>query len=149
MAEKPAPRLLVVRLYPCALGTYPLPVSNSLAIAELSELGANRVQAALELEKSAIEALRSHSPLEVEVYRYGRPALLTTRAQLPAEGFIEDNRANAFSIRADKRQGLFRLYAKSALSIPHVAGTSDYYDLTQARWNEPETNTFNFEGSWL
>ena len=129
--------------------TYPLPVSNSLAIAELSELGANRVQAALELEKSAIEALRSHSPLEVEVYRYGRPALLTTRAKLPAEGFIEDNRANEFSIRSDKRQGLFRLYAKSALSIPHVAGTSDYYDLTQARWNEPETNTFNYEGSWL
>ena len=84
-----------------------------------------------------------------EVYRDGRPALLTTRAKLPAEGFIEDNRANEFSIRADKRQGLFRLYAKSALSIPHVAGTSDYYDLTQARWNEPETNTFNYEGSWL
>ena len=129
--------------------TYPLPVANSLAIAELSDLGVNRVQAAIELEKDSIEALRSHSLLELEVYRYGRPALLTTRATLPAEGEIEDNRSNAFSIRSDKRQGLTRLYAKSVLSIPHVAGTADYYDLTQARWKEPETNTFNFESSWL
>ncbi|MBO5722737.1 MAG: U32 family peptidase [Lentisphaeria bacterium] len=129
--------------------SYPLPVANSLAVAELAELGADRVQAALELEKDSIEALRSHSVLEMEVYRYGRPALLTTRAVLPAEGEIEDNRANKFSIRQDKRLGLTRLYAKSVFSIPHVAGTSDFYDLTQARWNEPEQNTFNYESSWL
>ncbi len=129
--------------------TYPLPVANSLAVEELAELGANRVQASIELEKSSIEALRGNSPLELEVYRYGRPALLTTRATLPAEGEIEDNRANKFSIRSDKRQGLTRLYAKSVFSIPHVAGTSDFYDLTQARWNENETNTFNFDKDWL
>ncbi len=129
--------------------TYPLPVANSLAVAELADLGVNRVQASLELEKTSIEELRSHSPLELEVYRYGRFALLTTRATLPAEGEIEDNRANKFSIRSDKRQGLTRLYAKSVFSIPHVAGTSDFYDLTQARWNEQETNSFNFDGSWL
>ena len=129
--------------------TYPLPVANSLAAAELAVLGVNRVQASLELEKSSIEELRDHSPLELEIYRYGRFALLTTRATLPAEGEIEDNRANKFSIRSDKRQGLTRLYAKSVFSIPHVAGTSDFYDLTQARWNEPETNSFNFETSWL
>ena len=129
--------------------TYPLPVANSLAVAELAALGVNRVQASLELEKSSIEALRDHSALELEIYRYGRFALLTTRAALPAEGEIEDNRANKFSIRSDKRQGLTRVYAKSVFSIPHVAGTSDFYDLTQARWNEPETNSFNFETSWL
>ena len=122
---------------------------NSLAIRELSELGVQRVQAALELERSSIEELRKHSTLELEVYRYGRPALLTTRATLPAEGDIEDNRANKFSIRSDKRQGLTRLYARSVFSIPHVAGTADFYDLTQARWNEPETNTFNFDKEWL
>ena len=129
--------------------TYPLPVANSLAVSELAELGVHRVQASVELEKSSIEALRDHSMLEMEVYRYGRPALLTTRATLPAEGEIEDNRANKFSIRSDKRQNLTRLYAKSVFSIPHVNGTSDFYDLTQARWNEPETNTFNFDKDWL
>ena len=129
--------------------TYPLPVANSLAAGELAAYGVQRVQAALEMEKSAIEALRDHSPLELEVYRYGRPALLTTRAILPAEGEIEDNRSNSFSIRSDKRQNLTRLYAKSVMNIPHVAGTSDYYDLTQARWNENENSTFNFESSWL
>ena len=124
-------------------------MANSLAVDELTELGAHRVQASIELEKASIEALRDHSALEVEVYRYGRPALLTTRATLPAEGEIEDNRANAFSIRSDKRQNLTRLYAKSVFSIPHVNGTSDFYDLTQARWNEPEMNTFNFDKDWL
>ena len=128
---------------------YPLPVSNSLAVAELAQLGATRVQAALELEKSGIEALRDHSTLELEVYRYGRPALLTTRAILPTEGDIEDNRANKFSIRSEKRLNLTRLFAREVFSVPHVAGTSDYYDLTQARWNEPETGTFNFEKDWL
>ncbi len=129
--------------------SYPLPVANSMAAAELKSWGVKRIQAAVELEKSSIEALRDHSPLELEVYRYGRPALLTTRAVLPVEGNIEDNRGNEFSIRSDKRQMLTRLYAKSVFSIPHVAGTSDFYDLTQARWNEQETNTFNFEGDWL
>ena len=129
--------------------TYPLPVANSLAVAELAALGVIRVQASLELEKSSIEELRDYSPLELEIYRYGRFALLSTRATLPADGEIEDNRANKFSIRSDKRQGLTRVYAKSVFSIPHVAGTSDFYDLTQARWNEPETNNFNFESSWL
>ncbi|MBR2358785.1 MAG: DUF3656 domain-containing protein [Lentisphaeria bacterium] len=129
--------------------TYPLPVANSLAAAELADWGVSRVQASLELEKLGIEELRNHSPLALEVYRYGRFALLTTRASLPAEGEIEDNRGNKFSIRFDKRQNLTRLYAKSVFSIPHVAGTSDFYDLTQARWNESETNSFNFETSWL
>ncbi len=129
--------------------TYPLPVANSLAATELADWGVNRVQASLELEKSSIEDLRSHSPLALEVYRYGRFALLTTRAALPAEGEIEDNRGNKFSVRFDKRQNLTRLYAKSVFSIPHVAGTSDFYDLTQARWNEQETNSFNFETNWL
>ena len=128
---------------------YPLPIANSLAVDELAALGVDRVQAALELEKESIEALRKQSCLELEVYRYGRPALLTTRAVLPVEGDIEDNRANKFSVRSEKRLGLTRLYARSVFSIPHVAGTADYYDLTQARWNEAETNTFNFEKDWL
>ncbi len=129
--------------------TYPLPAANSLAILELRALGAARVQAALEMEREAIEALREHSTLPLEVYRYGRPALLTTRATLPAENEIEDNRGNKFSIRTDGRLGVTRLYAKAVFSIPHVAGTADYYDLTQARWNEPETAEFNFGGGWL
>ena len=129
--------------------SYPLPVANSLAVDELAELGCHRVQAAVELEKTSIEELRKHSVLELEVYRYGRPALLTTRATLPMEGDIEDNRANKFSIRSEKRLGLTRLYARSVFSIPHVSGTADFYDLTQARWREAETNTFNFEKDWL
>ncbi len=143
--------LALLRDYPDAtiVTSYPLPVANSLAALELSRFGVAQVQAALELERDAIEALRAHAPLPLEVYRYGRPALLSTRATLPAEGEIKDNRGNAFSVRADSRQRITRLYAKAAFSIPHVPGTSDFYDLTQARWGEQETAEFNFSTGWL
>ena len=123
--------------------------ANSLAAAELRRLGVARVQASVELDRAGLEALRDHSVLPLEVYRYGRPALLTTRASLPMAGELRDNRGNTFSVRPDERQKLTRLYARAVFSIPHVAGTSDFYDLTQARWDEKETSEFNFGSGWL
>ena len=127
---------------------YPLPVTNSLAVDELRRFGVSRVQASPELEREAIEALRDHAGLPLEVYRYGRPALLTTRAALPVEGEIRDNRGNTFSIRPDSRQKLTRLYAKAVFSVPRIPGTGDFYDLTQARWGEKESSDFNFTKGW-
>jgi len=127
---------------------YPLPAANSLAMAELRRFRVTQVQASVELDRPGLEALRDHAVLPLEVYRYGRPALLTTRAALPVEGELRDNRGNTFSIRPDGRQRLTRLYAKAVFSVPHLAGTLDFYDLTQARWGEQETSEFNFSNGW-
>ena len=131
------------------LVTFPLPVCNSMAALELSRFGVTRVMAHVELEKSSVEALRDKSPLPVELYRYGRPALLVTRAKIPATGEIRDNRTNEFSIRYDRRDGMTRLYPVKIHSVPRLAGVYDFYDLTNAHWNAKETGTFNFESAWF
>ncbi|WP_176012576.1 U32 family peptidase [Victivallis sp. Marseille-Q1083] len=123
----------------------PLPVANSLAALELMNWNVARVQAQVELERPAVEALRDKSPLPVEVYRFGRPPLLVTRAAVPAGGEIRDARGNAFLVRADKRSGLTYVLPAAVFSVPRIPGTYDFYDLWQADWGNPNTATFNFE----
>ncbi len=127
----------------------PLPVANSMAAAELARLGATRVMAHIELDKTSTEALRDRSPLPVELYRLGRPVLLNTRAKIPADGEFRDARGNEFAVRFDRRDGMTRVYPRRVHSVPRLPGLYDYYDLTNARWNAPETDTFNFEAEWF
>ena len=123
----------------------PLPVCNSLAALELQSFGVERIMAHIELEKKAVEELDTHSPLPLELYRLGRPALLTTRAAIPAEGALRDARGNEFEVRSDGKSKLTRLYARQVLSLPRLPGVYDFYDLTNARWRSNDTATFNFD----
>jgi putative protease len=127
------------------IASTPLPVCNSMAAKELERFGVNRVMAHIELEKEAVVALKEHSVLEVELYRLGRPGLLTTRAALPVEGPFRDNRGNGFEVRRDDRTGLSRIYPQKVVSVPRLEGIFDFYDLTNANWKNNETATFNFE----
>ncbi len=122
----------------------PLPVCNSLAAYELQELGACQVQAHVELEKAALEKLIEGSPLRVELYRFGRIPILSTRAQIPAEGKIKDARGNKYMVVKEKGTGLTRLYSAKVLSIPRLPGAADFYDLTNAHWGAKELSEFNF-----
>ena len=123
----------------------PLPVCNSQAAIELASLGVRRAMAHIELERSAVEALRDHSPLPIELYRWGRPALLTTRAEIPVQGVFKDSRGNAFEVRRSG-DGLFRIYPEAVFSVPRIPGVSDFYDLTHAGWKSARQSSFNFEG---
>ncbi len=123
----------------------PLPVCNSMAVMELQRMGATKIQAHAELDKTALENLRDHSVLPVEIYRLGRLPLLVTRAEIPVEGNIKDARTNEFSVRYDKRSMLTRVYPVKVISIPRIAGTADFYDLTNANWKNAEESTFNYE----
>ena len=122
----------------------PLPVCNSLAAYELQELGACQVQAHVELEKAALEKLIEGSPLRVELYRFGRIPILSTRTQIPAEGEIKDARGNKYMVVKEKGTGLTRLYSAKVLSIPRLPGAADFYDLTNAHWGAKELSEFNF-----
>lgn len=127
------------------IAAFPLPVCNSLAADELKAMRCTRIQAWLELEKTEIENLLKHSPLPVEVYRYGRPPLLATRATVSVEGDIKDIRENRFIVKKDKRAGITYVYPRPVMSIPRVPGAADFYDLTNAYWNEEENSAFNFD----
>lgn len=123
---------------------YGVPVCNSFAAALLTELNCRQVMAHVELEKTAILALIARSPLPVELYRFGRIPLLSTRAAIPAAGEIRDARGANFMVIADRPTGLTRLYSSKVMSIPKVAGAADFYDLTHAHWGAKETCDFNF-----
>ena len=122
----------------------PLPVCNSLAVLELEKFGVGRVMAHIELEKAAILELDARSPLPLELYRHGRPALLTTRAAIPVEGPLSDARGNEFEVRSDKRSHLTRVFPKQVMSLPRLPGIYDFYDLTNATWRTADAASFNF-----
>ncbi len=127
----------------------PLPVCNSMAVLELSDLGVTRVMVHLELERDSIEALCKKSILPLELYRYGRPVLLNTRAKLPIEGVIHDARGTTFSVRYNRFDGMSRIYPLKIHSVPRLPGVYDFYDLTNANWQSKETGTFNFNADWF
>lgn len=122
----------------------PIPICNSIAVNELQKYSTTSFQAHAELDKKALENLRDHAVMPMEVYRLGRIPLLVTRAVIPTEGNIKDTRTNEFSIRFDKRSLLTRIYPLKVISIPHLAGTADFYDITNANWKNAEETTFNY-----
>lgn len=126
-----------------------LPVANAMAVAELQQHGAGEVLAHVELERQAVEALAAASPLPVQLYRFGRPALLVTRAAIPVNGDFRDGRGNAFTVVTDRRDHLTRIYPRKILSVPRVPGLRDFYDIRCAHWSAEDTETFNFESELL
>jgi len=166
--------------------SFPLPVCNSSATYEIKTICTkagfklNKVQAWVELEKDEISRLLEKSPVPMEIYTYGRPQLLITRAFIPVENFlpkpihflkshtkcqlqdlslnacsknrlayISDSKGNKFIIIKDKRNGLVHLYAEKVLSIPEFEDTSTFLDLSNAKLNEENTSTFNYNYTML
>jgi putative protease len=123
----------------------PVPVCNSMAVMEIQRMGASSFLAHPELDKNALENLRDHSVLPMEVFRLGRLPLLVTRAAIPIEGNIKDARSNEFSVRYDKRSQLTRIYPLKVISIPRIAGTADFYDITNANWKNADETAFNYD----
>ena len=122
----------------------PMPVCNSMAVLEASEHGIALVQAWLELEKPELEAMIAKSVLPVELYRYGRPPLLSTRAEIAAGHRMSDLRGETFFV---ERNGLLtQIMAEKVMSIPSVRGAAaGLYDLRHANLNETNTARFNFD----
>ncbi len=131
------------------IASAPLPVCNSAAIQELSDLHCSRVMAHIEMSRQDILDMRNKSLLEVECFRLGRPSLLTTRAKIPFAGEFSDARGNRFELRFEKSSGLSRIFPVSVMSVPRVPGVYDFYDLRNANWKNADTETFNFDKEFL
>ena len=122
----------------------PLPVCNSLAVAELKRLNLDMVQAWLELEKKELELLIDKSVLPVEIYRYGRPPLLSTRAKLSVKEKMTDARGNTFLLR--KKGILTQVLSEQVMSVPELRhADASFYDLREAELGEKDTVRFNFD----
>ena len=122
----------------------PLPVCNSLAVRLLKEYGIEKVQLWLELEKKELQSLAEMSCLPAELYRYGRPVLLATRARIPAKGKLTDARGMVFQLEKDGM--LTSLRSDKVFSIPSVRDCAgELWDLRAARYGEKDAAPFNFE----
>ena len=130
------------------VSSYPLPVSNSLAVCELRRLGFEKVQAWAELEQTEIESLIAKSAIPVEIYRYGRLPLMMTRAEIPVTGEIRDTRTNKFVVGKDPFTGLDYLYSDVVFSVPEIANSADFFDYMNAEPDEPKSSYFNFKSVW-
>ena len=127
--------------------SYPLPVSNSMAaLALIDEYQVHKTQAAIELEKDAIEELLKNIPIALEIYGYGRPQLLITRANVIANGEISDVMENKFLVK--HQQNLTIIYPKEVLSIPSLTHCAVFIDLMNAKAFEEEQKDFNFNLNW-
>jgi len=121
----------------------PLPCCNAFAAAELASFGASQIQAWVELERAALEALIEKSPLPVELYRYGRPPLLSTRAALSVEGLVADARGAKFFV--ERKGELSIVLSEKPMSIPELPGASSLFDYRFAGFDEKGASSFNFD----
>ncbi|MGN0869552.1 MAG: U32 family peptidase [Victivallales bacterium] len=122
----------------------PLPVCNSMAVKELEQRGAALAQGSLELGKTELAALAKKSVLPFELYRYGRPVLLSTRALLPVHGRMQDSKGDEFLV--EKHGILTQVLPDKVLSLPPLQeADAFFYDLRSAAENEQNTAHFNFD----
>ncbi|MCK5196903.1 MAG: DUF3656 domain-containing protein, partial [Spirochaetales bacterium] len=128
---------------------YPLPVSNSFASRQLLEMGVEKIQGWIELEKEAFINLVYFSPLPVEVYRYGRPHIFTSRANINVEGEIADSHGVKFFVKKDTEAGLNSIYSHKVIKIPNIENTSGCFDYRNSEPGETATTDFNFSAEWV
>jgi putative protease len=128
---------------------FPLPVSNSLAVQELADFGAGGSQAWIELDRKGIEGIIEASSVPIEIYRYGRPFILATRAKVAAEGMITDPRGKKFLLEYSPSDKVCYLYPIEILRIPEIPGTDEYWDFRKEGRGEKVFSSFNFDTEYV
>lgn len=129
--------------------SYPLPVSNSLATKEIKKISSachfklQNIQPWIELEKVELLNLRSKTSLLLELYYYGRPHLLITRAYIPAKNEITNSKGEKFVLKKDMKTGLCSLYPEKVFKSCNINGVSLFFDLTSAELDEKNISSFN------
>ena len=128
---------------------FPLPVTNGQTALELQKMGVNRVQAWVELDREGLLDLQQSSPIDVELYRYGRPSILATRAKVDAEGEISDPRGRKFYVQYSKTDHLTYIFPYEVLSLPKIDTFDEFYDYRHSSKNEKTVSSFNYETDFV
>jgi len=124
----------------------PLQVANSMAAAELAELGVSRAQAWLELAEEDLTAFAAKCPIVPEQYVFGRFPVLITRAKVAAQGWVADERGHRFELLRDGK--LTMLLTPGPIRVPPVAGMAEFSDYLYADPDTDPVGDFNFSGHW-
>ena len=143
---------------------FPLPVCNSLAVCELRNLAdkfcntaktteksqiISKVQSWIELEKCEIRNLIDHSPVQIEMITEGCVPILVTRAEIPAEGMVKDDRGAGYFIEKDSKASLSTIYPDKYFKIELVEGAIPYKLNSNIPVNKKIISKFNFEREFV
>ena len=126
--------------------TYPLPLANSLAVLQMSELGVHSATAWIELDDESLKDLLDRVKSGMEIYSFGRPHLLSTRANVAVKGSFRDGRGARFSLK--ERNGLSRVYGDAVIKRSVPINCSTLIDLRNAQLDEKNTTLFNDKRQW-
>lgn len=125
---------------------FPLPICNSLAMAELVSCGIETATAWVELTNADLKDLIKVCGKRIEVFKYGKIPILTTRMHIPVSGKVTDKRGAKFEIT--KKDGLTYLYPSQVLSIKPPKDNPVFMDLSHAKLDEKAVTTFNQNRDW-
>jgi len=137
---------------------FPLPICNSLAVCELRNLvekfssshsPVRSIQAWIELEECEIRNLIKNSPLQVEMITEGCIPILVTRAEIPTDGKIKDDRGAGYFIEKDKMTGITYVYPDKYFRIKAVKGAIPYKLNSDVPVDKTRVSTFNFEREFV
>jgi putative protease len=135
--------------------SFPFPICNSLAVREVRKLlknngefskniKLNSIEAWVELEEHSILDLVDHSPVQVEMLVEGHIPILVTRADIPVEGKINDDRGANYFVKRDPISGITYIYPEKILKLPTVPGTIPRKINKLSESRNPMAATFNF-----
>lgn len=119
--------------------SFSIPASNSLACQELVDWGAEKVLLWPELDREGMESILKKAGNFAEVLVDGKVPILVTRAKIPIEGKIQDQRGAIFYVK--RRGDLTFLFPEKKLSLPIYPSChhlqSDTHDENQSvtDWN--------------
>jgi putative protease len=132
---------------PVCVSSFPLPVCNRAALAELLAQGLRRCQLWVELDAPGVETLTRVADGAVEWYSYGRIPLMATRARLCPEGEVEDERGRRLSIVAGTPLTL--VYPADVFEAEPPPGISRFLDCAAtAGADRRGRSRFNLDQVW-
>ncbi len=129
--------------------SFPLPVTNSLAAQMISKFHITQVQAWIELDQPALHDFIAKCPLPLEIFRYGHPVLLATRAIVEAEDTLEEKQREHYQIEYDESADLTLIRSQRPMEHPAVIGCAEYFEGFPDTNNRQTASTFNLYRSWL
>ncbi|MCK5843853.1 MAG: U32 family peptidase, partial [Victivallales bacterium] len=141
--------------------SFPFPVCNNLAVREIGDLlvggdfdpakpedgSSSRltsVEAWVELEEREIHAMVESSPVPVEMLVEGHIPILVTRAEVPIEGRINDDRGANYFVQRDSKTGITYIYSERPLELPLVKGAIPRKTGKLPEFPDVNPSTFNF-----
>lgn len=125
--------------------SFPIPVCNRFTFRELWACGVRKMMLWPEMEQTPMDAMVKRFGGAVEVFREGRLPVLVTRARVPVSGRITGGHGQVFFV--EEMGGLTAVYPEVGISIPAIAGASEFHDVSHAKAGE--VSDFNYRREWL